>query len=172
MPEIIIVAGPNGAGKTSFANEYLPLDGGSLAYVNADEIARSLSSEGHSDGALDFAAGRRMLASLDALAERGSDVMLETTLATLSYAVRIPRWRSAGYRVALVYLRLASVEAALLRVQKRVKAGGHSIPEGVVRRRYARSLDYLERVYKPIVDEWSVWDSREGEFVLLETSGE
>jgi predicted ABC-type ATPase len=49
-----------------------------------------------------------------------------------------------------------------------VAAGGHDIPEGVIRRRFAKSLNYLETRYKPIVDEWYVWDSLEGSFTLAE----
>lgn len=170
MPDIIIVAGPNGAGKTSFANEFLPHARRNFAYVNADEIARGLTVEGESAAARDVAAARLMLAQLDELAQRSADFMFETTLANLTYAVRIPRWRAAGFRVALIYLRLPSVEASIERVQRRVAAGGHAIPESVIRRRFDRSLEYLDRIYKPIVDEWSVWDSREGDFTLAQSS--
>jgi predicted ABC-type ATPase len=38
----------------------------------------------------------------------------------------------------------------------------------VIRRRFARSLSYLDLVYKQIVDEWYVWDSQEGDFTLAE----
>lgn len=55
------------------------------------------------------------------------------------------------------------------RVRRRVAKGGHGIPEALVRQRFAKSLAYLEKHYKPIVDEWYVWDSLEGEFRLAET---
>lgn len=35
-----------------------------------------------------------------------------------------------------------------------------------IRRRFGKSLDYLERIYKPVVDDWYVYDGKEGEFVL------
>jgi predicted ABC-type ATPase len=53
-------------------------------------------------------------------------------------------------------------------VRRRVAAGGHGIPEETIRRRFGRSLEYLGTRYKPIVDEWYVWDSLEGEFRLAE----
>ena len=53
-----------------------------------------------------------------------------------------------------------------LHAATRVSQGGHDIPEDTIRRRFGKSLDYLERIYKPIVDDWYVYDSREGEFVL------
>jgi predicted ABC-type ATPase len=109
-----------------------------------------------------------MLSVMNGLVAKRAEFMLETTLATLTYARHIPAWRRSGYWVSLVYLRLHSVEASLARVQKRVAAGGHSIPEDVVRRRFSKSLLYLENVYKPLVDDWHIWDSLEGDFKLAE----
>lgn len=52
-----------------------------------------------------------------------------------------------------------------MRVARRVAAGGHDIPEATIRQRFGRSRDYLETIYKPIVDERYVWDSLEGGFL-------
>lgn len=160
MPTVLIIAGPNGAGKTTFANAVLSRRPEPFEFVNADEIARRLGGAAGERGR-DLLAGRAMLRLLEDLTAARRDIALETTLATLSHAHRIERWRAAGWRVELVYLRLASVEDSLARVRGRVAMGGHDIPEADIRRRFPRSLDYLERVYKPIVDEWRVW--RHGE---------
>jgi predicted ABC-type ATPase len=45
-----------------------------------------------------------------------------------------------------------------VRVAKRVREGGHNIPETVVRRRYARGLANLFELYIPIVDTTCVFD--------------
>jgi predicted ABC-type ATPase len=92
MPEIIIVAGPNGAGKTSFANQYLPAEKNRFVFVNADEIARSLPVSRMRD----LQAGREMLKRLDNLVATKKDFMFETTLATVTYAQKIPEWRKVG----------------------------------------------------------------------------
>jgi predicted ABC-type ATPase len=168
MPEIIIIAGPNGAGKTSFAREYLPEERAGFAFVNADEIARTIAEPTLSQAQVDMRAARAMLEQIDAFIGAGADFVIETTLASLSYATKIPNWRQAGYRVILFYLRLPDVEASIERVKRRVAAGGHNIPEWVIRRRFAKSLNYLDSRYKPIVDEWYVWDSLEGSFTLAE----
>jgi predicted ABC-type ATPase len=42
-PTIYVIAGSNGAGKTTFAREFLPSIG-VIRFLNADEIARGLSS--------------------------------------------------------------------------------------------------------------------------------
>lgn len=164
MPQIIIIAGPNGAGKTSFANKHFDKPRADLAYVNADEIARDLIATGLSEGQRNVRAGREMLKRIDALAAQRASFMFETTLASLTYVRKIARWRQHGYVVALIYLRLPDVEMSIERVRRRVAQGGHGLPENVIRQRFAKSADYLERHYKGIVDEWYVWDSLEGEF--------
>ena len=50
--------------------------------------------------------------------------------------------------------------------RRRVTSG---IPESVIRQRFAKSVDYFEKHYKAIVDEWYVWDSLEDEFRLAES---
>lgn len=59
-------------------------------------------------------------------------------------------------------------EASIDRVARRVAAGGHGIPEAVIRQRFAKGLRYLDELYKPVVDEWYVWDSLEGDIQLAE----
>jgi predicted ABC-type ATPase len=168
MQELIMIAGPNGAGKTSFANAYLPAAAEGLIYVNADEIAREIAHLNLPPGALDIRAGRMMLERIDVAVAERKELMLETTLASLTYAKKIPIWQQAGYSVALIYLRLANVGQSIERVRRRVEAGGHAIPEDVIRKRFEKSRDYLERIYKPIVDEWYIWESLEGDFALAE----
>ena len=48
---------------------------------------------------------------------------------------------------------------AIARVQQRVKAGGHNVPEETIRRRFAAGLRNYEKIYKPIVDEWVFYDN-------------
>lgn len=166
MPTLILIAGPNGAGKTTFANEYLSAEERRFEFVNADEIARGL---GEADAPSDVLAARMMLNRIDELVEVHADLAVETTLASLTYARKIPGWRQRGYIVSLAYLRLISVSESIARVRKRVDAGGHGIPDEAIRRRFGKSLSYFETIYKPIVDEWYVWESREGAFALAET---
>jgi len=118
---------------------------------------------------VDISAARSMLRRVEELIEAGSDFVIETTLANLTYAQKIPDWRRRGYLVSLMYLRLDSVEDLIARVRKRVLAGGHGIPEDIIRRRFAKSRHYFETIYRPIVDEWSVWASREGPLTLVDS---
>jgi predicted ABC-type ATPase len=164
MPQIIIIAGPNGAGKTSFANKHFDKPRSSLAYLNADEIARELAGAGLTQTQRDVRAGRLMLKRMDGLVGARASFMFETTLASLTYARRIPTWRERGYAVGLIYLRLPSAAMAVARVRRRVAQGGHGIPERTIRQRFAKSGEYFQKHYKGLVDEWYVWDSLEGSF--------
>jgi hypothetical protein len=85
--------------------------------------------------------GRRrlMLDLINDLDRKEESFAFETTLASRTFAQRIPSWRSHGYQVELLFLSLPSVDAALARVAARVQQGGHSIPDEVVRRRRSPS---------------------------------
>jgi predicted ABC-type ATPase len=170
VPDLLIFAGPNGAGKTTFAREYLSEGEARFEFVNADEIARQLALESGNKNRSDIRAGRIMLGSINTFVEAGANLAIETTLATLIYAGKIPTWRQKGYTVSLLYLRLNSVAESIERVHRRVAAGGHDIPVEVVERRFHKSLDYFETIYKPIVNHWRVWESREGEFIPVNSS--
>jgi predicted ABC-type ATPase len=165
MPDIIIVAGPNGAGKTSFGNRLRRLQRKAFTSINADEIEAELGSEAQAKAFRELAAARLALRRLDEAIDAKKNVMIETTLAARTYARRIPAWRNMGYKVALVYLRLPSADHAVERVRRRVALSGHDIPEEIIRRRFELSLEYLEKLYKPVVDEWYIWDSIEGNYV-------
>jgi predicted ABC-type ATPase len=79
-----------------------------------------------------------MLTRIDSLIAERSSFMVETTLASLTYLQKIRLWRKAGYVVALIYLRLPTVQMSLERVRRRIVGGGHGIPEDVIRQRFAR----------------------------------
>lgn len=157
MPNAVVIAGPNGAGKSTAAPALLRDLLGLVEFVNADTLARGLSGFNPEGAAL--AAGRIMLSRLKRLAADGADFAFETTLAAKSYAPWLRDLQSRGYAVHLVFLWLPSPEAALARVQDRVRRGGHSIAENVVRRRYAAGLRNFFRLYRPLTDSWYFYDN-------------
>lgn len=162
---IVIIAGPNGAGKTTFACEFLPNEANCPNFVNADLIAAGLSPFAPEVAA--FKAGRLMLEEIASHAKRGESFAFETTLSGLTYGRMIPAWRSSGYAVELVFLSLPDVEMAIERVANRVRQGGHSVPEEVIRRRFAHGIANLEH-YKRLVDSWQLYDNSAIPAVLLE----
>lgn len=157
LPKIIMLAGPNGAGKTTFAREFLPFEADCPVFVNADLIAAGLSP--FDPEAAAFRAGRLMLEEIERHAAARTSFAFETTLAGLGYARMIPRWRADGFNVKIVFLSLKTPEEAISRVALRVSQGGHSIPEDVIRRRFAAGLRNFREVYRPLVDYWRIYDN-------------
>lgn len=157
QPRIIIIAGPNGAGKTTFAREFLPNEAACPVFVNADLIAAGLSPFAPELAAV--RAARLMLESIAILVEKRQSFAFETTLAGRGYARQIPVWRTLGYRVELIFLRLTQPDLAVQRVAERVRQGGHHIPEDIIRRRFQAGLIMLQTVYQPLVDQWAVYDN-------------
>jgi predicted ABC-type ATPase len=167
--KIIIIAGPNGAGKTTFARSFLPAEAQCPRFINADLIAAGLSPFSPETAALK--AGRLMLAEIADCVRKGESFAFETTLAGLGYLAYIPQWRRQGYHVSLFFLSLRNADAAVARVAERVRQGGHHIPEGVIRRRFAAGLRNLEDTYKSAVDSWAIYDNT-GESPVLLSWGE
>lgn len=152
MPNLFIIAGPNGAGKSTSAPEILSGSRQVDEFVNADVIAKE-------EGVSEIEAGRRTLARLEALAEARRDMAFETTLASRMLLPRLQTMQRAGYLFHLMFFWLPSADMAVERVAKRFAAGGHSIPEDVIRRRYERGLDNFFNAYSPAADTWVMIDN-------------
>ena len=109
-----------------------------------------------------------MLHEIDAYVKKRESFAFETTLSGRHYTNRIPVWRSEGYKVILLFLKLDSPETAIARAQQRVLASGHDIPQDVIRRRYISGLENFTRLYRSLVNEWSFYNNSGPNPVLLE----
>ncbi|MCC7388608.1 MAG: zeta toxin family protein [Phycisphaerales bacterium] len=156
-PEIVIIAGPNGAGKSTTAPDLIKDSLHITEFVNADTIARGLSE--FSPESVAFEAGRLMLTRIRRLANARASFAFETTLATRAFAPMCRRWADRGYGLCLLFLWLPSPEAAVARVARRVKMGGHAVPPEVVKRRYRRGLANLFELYLPLATTWRVYNT-------------
>lgn len=165
MPNLYIIAGCNGAGKTTASFTILPEILKVREFVNADSIAAGLSPFNVERLALE--AGRIMLLRIQQLMEEKEDFAFETTLSTRSYVSLIKKARINGYKITLLYFWLASPDLAKQRVAKRVRQGGHNIPDDVVERRYYRGISNLLNLYAPVVDKWTVIDNMDSEPTII-----
>jgi len=165
MPNVIVIAGPNGAGKSTAApallRDLLRIED----FVNADDIARGLSAFNPEGAAME--AGRVMLSRLRELAAANRDFAFETTLASRTFASWIAKLKEEqGYEFILYYLWVPDPEFSVDRVARRVRLGGHHVPDGEVRRRYARGIRNFFDLYRPIAETWQVFDNRQMSRVL------
>jgi predicted ABC-type ATPase len=165
VEDIVIIGGPNGAGKTTAAQLLVPQGLEIREFVNADEIARGLSPFNPEHAAL--VAGRLMLERIRELIKNRRSFAFETTCSGRTHLPVLRRCKANDWRVTLVYLWLPSPQAALDRVARRVREGGHSIPDDVVVRRYWAGLSNLQLLYLPLADVAAVYDNSDGHRTLI-----
>jgi predicted ABC-type ATPase len=133
----------NGAGKSSIGGAVLRAMGGD--YYNPDEAARAIReakpmlTQREANG-LAWGKGRDLLRR--AIDER-KDFVFESTLGAHTIPAMLAEAADAGAEVHVWFVGLDTVERHLARVRARVKAGGHDIPEGDIRRRYETSRENL-----------------------------
>ena len=156
-PQVIIIAGPNGAGKSTLAPFLLRDEFGPMQFVNADSIAVGLSP--FRPDTVAFEAGRVMLRRIHDLARQQESFAFESTLASRSYAPWIEALRRQGYEFHLIFLSLSSADLAVQRVKERVRAGGHDVPEQIVRRRFVGGVRNFFHLYRALADTWLVYDN-------------
>jgi predicted ABC-type ATPase len=163
VPRIYVLAGTNGAGKSSIGGATLIEQG--TEYFNPDEAAArirtanpSISQEEAQSAA--WNQGKRLLER--AVAER-LDYAFETTLGGSTIPSLLEKALSIGIEVRIWYVGLASAELHIARVRSRVARGGHDIPEGKIRERYARSLLNLIRVLPKLTELWVYDNSHEAD---------
>jgi len=111
-----------------------------------------------------------MLGEIENHVAAGRSFAFETTLSGLTYVRMITEWRSAGYRVKLLFLSLTSEEEAISRVAMRVRQGGHTIPPEIIRRRFVSGMKNFRDVYRARVDFWQ-WFDNSGPAPLLREEG-
>jgi predicted ABC-type ATPase len=153
----IVIAGPNGAGKTTFARRYLSEVEGIEAFVNADLIAAALSPLAPASAAM--RAGRLVLAEIDRLSEARESFAFESTLSGRNYAGKLKRLKRLGYRIEIVFLRVAAPELLLRRIAARVRQGGHDVPKRDVLRRLERGWRNFLAIYQSLADAWVVYEN-------------
>ena len=162
---MFILSGCNGSGKTTASYTLLPELLECREFVNSDEFAKSLSP--FNPDAAYITASRYMLTKTRWLFKQRADFCIETTLATRSLLKTVRQAQEQGYFVTVLYFWLRTPDMAVERVKARVEAGGHYIPEDVVRRRYFVGLHYFFRDYVPQCDRWILGDNSEPPFTLV-----
>jgi predicted ABC-type ATPase len=140
-PFVLVLAGVNGAGKSSVGGSILQAQG--LTWFNPDSFARELvARSGASRDVADGDAWAYGKAQLEAAIANRTSFAFETTLGGTTIA-RLLADAAATHDVMMIFCGLASLELHLARVQLRVRAGGHDIPEAKIRERWDSSRQNL-----------------------------
>jgi len=154
QPELWIIVGGNGAGKSTFYNRYIAPQG--LPFVNADIIAKERypdAPEAHSYEARDLADELRQQLLLE-----GKSFCFETVFSHPGKIDFIADAKRHGFKVIMVVIHVERPELNMARVDHRVKAGGHSVPEDKIRDRIPRTLRHI-KMAKVLCDEVLIFDN-------------
>jgi predicted ABC-type ATPase len=168
-PNVVLIGGPNGAGKSTLAETVIGEYLGIREFVNADVIAKGLS--GFDPDAAALQAGRIMLTRLRELAAERASFAFESTLASRTFAPWLRELIASGYQFDLIHSWLSSGALAVSRVKRRVRKGGHSVPEETILRRYGRSVANFVNMYMPIASRWRVYDNSSDRLQVVAAGG-
>ena len=137
--EIVIIAGANGVGKTTFARAFLrEYD---YEFLNADEIAKSLSAENPEKKKI--SAGKLFFQKLKKSVEDNKSLLIESTLAGRYLQKFLKNLKGENYQIRIIFLFADSPEILIERIAERVKKGGHFVADEDVIRRFVRGKKKL-----------------------------
>jgi predicted ABC-type ATPase len=158
-PVIYVLGGVNGAGKSSLGGALIRSSG--LDYFNPDEVARrirgTIACSQDEANSLAWEEGKRRLES----AIRGPfSYAFETTLGGHTIPALLVEAARAGIEVLVWFVGLSTPEQHIARVRARVSAGGHDIPDALIRTRWETSRRNIIALM-PYLTELKVFDNSE-----------
>lgn len=160
MKTYTIIAGVNGAGKSSLTGVLRQEMNDLGVIVDVDKLAAA-------NGGNNILAGRLAIERIRSCLKKGVCFTQETTLSGSLTAHTARQARESGYAVRMYYVGLDSAEESLTRIANRVRKGGHDIPAGDVRRRFAGRVKSLAAVL-PYCDEATFFDNDNGFVAVAE----
>lgn len=149
-----IIGGVNGVGKSSFTGVLKERCEDLGQIIDVDKITAELGT-----GAL--AGGKAALTKIENCIEKRLSFTQETTLSGYRTESTAKKVKELGYFVRLFYIGLDSLDESLLRIQNRVKRGGHNIPTDDVERRFQGRWDAVAKVL-PYCDIAEFYDNDNG----------
>ncbi|MCC8014865.1 MAG: zeta toxin family protein [Eubacterium sp.] len=136
MNTYTIIAGVNGVGKSSFLGVLKETD----------------TSLGHMADTVE---------EIKSCLNMNVSFTQETTLSGHTVLKTVSQARKQGYYIHLYYIGLSNAEESLLRIENRVKKGGHNIPSEDVVRRFNKRFSALTELI-PYCDRVDFYDNENG----------
>ncbi len=154
MKTYTIVAGVNGCGKSSLTGVLRTEINNLGKVIDANKITAVC-------GGNLLEGGKKAIALIDDCLEKEICFTQETTLSGRKTLDTIKRAIAKDYDIRLYYVGLDTMEESLLRIENRVKKGGHNIDTETVTRRFSKRFEDLLTVL-PYCNEATFYDNDNG----------
>lgn len=161
-PKAIFYCGTNGSGKSTLRRFS---DDDVNVIIDSDRIAAQLGKTSLGNGDAKLIAGRMAISTFNQCIDQKTAFSLETTLSGFSSISRIQKARNNGFEVIIKYIGLNDSDLNVLRVEERVKSGGHDIPTPIIKKRYVHSRNNLTKIF-PLAKSVYVYDNSSKEISL------
>ena len=99
--------------------------------------------------------------------DKMEDFIIESNLAKQTDFDWLEKMKQRGYDIILFLLGTSDVAINIKRVEKRVKEGGHHVPENIVRDRYNMGLLYLRAKFNLFKEAYLVDNSNETKLIAV-----
>lgn len=154
MKTYTIVAGVNGCGKSSLTGVLRTEIDNLGIIIDVDKITAA------SNGNL-LEGGKKAVALINDCLEKDICFTQETTLSGKKTLETVKRAISRDYYIRLYYVGLDTMEESLLRIENRVKKGGHNINTDTVMNRFSKRFEDLLAVL-PYCNKATFYDNDNG----------
>ena len=160
MKTYTIVAGVNGAGKSSLTGVLRTEMTNLGKIVDVDKMIVKC-------GGNVIEGGKKSIELIDECLQKEICFTQETTLSGHRILNTVKKAIEKGYYIRLYYVGLNSVEESLVRIENRVKKGGHNIPDSDVKRRFNKRFEDLVAILQ-YCDEATFYDNENGFVAVAE----
>lgn len=154
MKTYTIVAGVNGCGKSSLTGVLRTEINNLGRIIDVDKITVSC-------GGNLVEGGKKAIALIDECLEKEVCFTQETTLSGKKTLETVKRAIKKDYYIRLYYVGLNTMEESILRIENRVKKGGHNIDTEAVTHRFNKRFDDLLAIL-PYCNEATFYDNDNG----------
>jgi len=166
-PQLLFVAGPNGAGKSTFSKLLSEPD---AIIFDVDKVIARIQAQSPDTTPKQVyqVATDEFFNQAEAAVRLRLNFTLETNFRDDHLANLVAQFKGFGYTTNIIYLTLDSIKQSVLRVNQRVKNGGHDVDLKNIQQNFDLGLEYLER-YTDSFDNVEILDSAgiEGELHSL-----
>jgi len=158
-PEFWIFIGPNGSGKSTLTKKFIGKGIVPDNFINADDMKKDLKIS-------DQEAQTKAAKDCQEAIKNKESFAFETVGSHESKAELMQQAKDNGFEVNLVFVTTQDPEINVMRVNKRVKAGGHDVPKDKIISRYERSMDLLKKEFQIADKAWVYNNSLENPILI------